>query len=63
MDDSSILELNMAETPGKMYAIATILSLLAVLAVGLRFKARQLRKADIAFDDYTIALALVIKTY
>lgn len=53
----------MAETPGKMYALATVLTLLAVTAVGLRFKARYLRKADLAWDDYTIALALVNETH
>ncbi len=52
----------MAETPEKMYALATVLTLLAVIAVGLRFKARHLRKADLAWDDYSIALALVNKT-
>ena len=49
----------MAETPGKMYALATVLSLVAVTAVGLRLKARHIRKADLALDDYTILLALV----
>ena len=53
----------MAETPEKMYALATILTLLAVTAVGLRFKARYLRKADLAWDDYSIALALVNETH
>ncbi len=49
----------MAETPGKMYALATVLTLLAVVAVWLRLYARRLRKADLAWDDYTIILALV----
>lgn len=49
----------MAETPGKMYALATVLTLLATGAVAFRLKARRLRKADLAWDDYTVFLALV----
>ena len=49
----------MVESPGKMYALATVLSLLAILAVILRFYARSIKKACPSWDDYLIILALV----
>ncbi len=49
-----------SETPGKMYALAAVLSVLAMLAVFLRFHARRLLKnARIEIDDYMILPALV----
>lgn len=49
-----------AETPGKMYALAGLLSLLSVVAVILRFYSRRLMKtAKIEIDDYMILPALV----
>ncbi len=49
-----------SETPGKMYALAAVLSVLAILAVSLRFHARRLLKsARIEIDDYMILPALV----
>jgi len=49
----------MGESPGKMYAMAVILTLLAITAVGLRFYARYLKKAGYSWDEYSILLALV----
>ena len=50
---------NMGETPGKMYALAVVLTLLAVLAVVLRLYARKLMNVILAWDDYLILFALV----
>ncbi len=48
------------ETPGKMYALAAVLSVLAIVAVVLRFYSRRLLKtARIEMDDYMILPALV----
>ena len=48
------------ETPGKMYALAGVLSLLSVVAVILRFYSRRLLKiTKIEMDDYMILSALV----
>ena len=48
------------ETPGKMYALAAVLSVLAIVAAILRFYARRLLKSvRIEMDDYMIVLALV----
>lgn len=51
----------MGETAGEMYALATVLSLLAIMAVGLRFYSRRIKKASIEGDDYLIIAALVCK--
>ena len=49
-----------SETPGKMYALAGILSVISVVAVILRFYSRRLLKtAKIERDDYMILPALV----
>lgn len=49
----------MVETPGKMYALATVLTLLAIVAVFLRLHARKIKNAILAWDDYLIISALV----
>jgi membrane-associated HD superfamily phosphohydrolase len=49
----------MAENPGKMYALATVLALLANVAVMLRLYARRKTKQSISWDDYLVLLALV----
>lgn len=49
----------MDETPGKMYALATVLTLLAAVAILLRLHARKIKKAVLAWDDYMILLAMV----
>ena len=49
----------MGESPGKMYALASVLTLLAMVAVVLRFWSRCIRKIRPSWDDYFIVLALV----
>ena len=49
----------MGETPGKMYALGTVLTILATVAVLLRLHARKIKKATLAWDDYMILVALV----
>lgn len=49
----------MAESPGKMVALAIVLSILAVVAVLLRFYARRIKGTECAWDDYLILPALV----
>lgn len=47
------------ETPGKMYAMAVVFSMLAIIAVALRFYARYLKRAGYWWDEYMIVPALV----
>lgn len=54
---SSVLAVD--ESPGKMYALAVVLMLLAVIAVMLRIQARRMMKASIAWDDFLVVIALV----
>ena len=49
----------MGESPGKMYALASVLTILAMVAVVLRFCSRRIRKIRPSWDDYLIILALV----
>ena len=49
----------MVESPGKMYALATVLTTLAIVAVILRFYSRRIKKVPPSWDDYLIVLALV----
>ena len=49
----------MDESPGKMYALASVLTVLAIVAVVLRFYARCIKKVGSSWDDYSIVLALV----
>ncbi|CAD6584913.1 MAG: hypothetical protein ASARMPREDX12_001790 [Alectoria sarmentosa] len=49
----------MAESAGKMYALATVLSLLAIMATVLRFYARRMKQASLSWDDYMILPALL----
>ena len=49
----------MAETPGKMYALAIFLTLLAMVAIVLRFYTRHIKKAEYSYDDYMILPAMV----
>jgi len=49
----------MAETPGKMYALAIFLTLLALTAIALRFYARRVKQANLSWDDYMILPAMV----
>ena len=49
----------MVESPGKMYALATVLPLLAIGATALRFRVRFITKQSFGWDDYLIIPALV----
>lgn len=49
----------MDESPGKMYALATVLTILAIAAVLLRFYSRRIKKVHLSWDDYSVVLALV----
>ena len=49
----------MPESAGKMYALASVLSFLAILATVLRFYARRVKQASLSWDDYMILPALV----
>lgn len=49
----------MPESAGKMYALAFVLSLLAIVATVLRFYARRMKQASVSWDDYMILPALV----
>ena len=49
----------MAESAGKMYALAIVLSLLAMTVTAMRFYARRIKQATLSWDDYMILPALV----
>lgn len=51
--------LDVEESPGKMYALATVLIWLAAVAVALRCWGRRMTKAGLAWDDFLIVIALV----
>ena len=42
-----------------MYALAIVLSVLAIVAVILRFSARRVKQTALSWDDYAIMPALV----
>ncbi|MCJ1312210.1 hypothetical protein MMC25_005884 [Agyrium rufum] len=48
----------MGQSAGEMYALAIVLSVAAIIAVVLRFRARRLMKAQLLWDDYLIIPAL-----
>lgn len=54
----SILDTN--ESPGKMYALASVLTVLAIIAVILRAYARRITKSGLAWDDFLIVIALCV---
>ena len=51
--------LAMADSAGMMYALAIVLSVLAIVAVILRFYARRVKQTALSWDDYAILPALV----
>lgn len=55
----SSFDIIMAETPGMMYALAIVLTILAFLATALRFYARYIKKAGFSWDDYMILPAML----
>ncbi|KAF6225282.1 hypothetical protein HO133_010480 [Letharia lupina] len=48
----------MADSAGKMYALALVLSLLTIVVTALRFYARRMKQAALSWDDYMILPAL-----
>ncbi|MCJ1452008.1 hypothetical protein MMC28_002348 [Mycoblastus sanguinarius] len=52
----------MGDSPGEMYALSVLLTLLALLAVLLRLHARRIKRVEFAWDDYLIVLALAFTT-
>ena len=49
----------MGESPGKMYALTTVMTFLAFLAIGLRFYAKRIKRNGVSWDDLLIVLAMV----
>jgi len=49
----------MDETPGKMYALASVMTVLAIAAVPLRFYARHVKTQRLLLDDWLILPALL----
>ena len=49
----------MEESPGKMYALATVLPLLAIIAIVLRLRVRFGSRQRLGWDDYLIIPAFV----
>ena len=52
----------MAESAAKMYALASVLIIIAIVTVLMRFYARSIKKAKFEWDDYLILPALVSMT-
>lgn len=50
----------MADSAGKMYALALVLSLLTIVVTALRFYARRMKQAALSWDDYMILPALLL---
>ena len=51
--------MGVGETPTKMYVLAAVLTVLAVVATLLRLYARRIKQAQLSWDDYMIFPALV----
>lgn len=49
----------MIQSPGQSVGVTTFLTVLALLAIVLRFCARRLKKVGLGWDDYTIVLAML----
>ena len=49
----------MTDLSGAMYALATVMTVVAIVAIGLRFWARRIKRAALSWDDYAIVPALV----
>lgn len=49
----------MNESPEKMHAVASVMLVLAFVAVGFRFYARRIKKSGVSWDDLFIVLATV----
>ncbi len=51
--------LTMAESAGEMYALATVMTILAIVTTMMRFYARRIKQTALSWDDYAILPALV----
>ena len=49
----------MTQSPGQTVGVTTFLTVMALLAIALRFCARRLKKVGLGWDDYTIMAAMV----
>ena len=58
-DSAGYAQATVVESAGKMYALAAVLSVLAIVAVILRFYARSVKQTALSWDDYAILPALV----
>lgn len=47
------------QSPAAMYALVTVLTLLAMVAIALRFYARRIKQTKLMWDDYMILPAMV----
>ena len=43
-------------------AVAILMAVLPITAVGLRLRARRIKKVELKADDYTVIVALVVVT-
>ena len=49
----------MTQSPGQVVGVTTFLTVVALLAIALRFCARRLKKVGLGWDDHTIMAAMV----
>ena len=49
----------MVQSPGQTVGVTIFLTVMALIAIVLRFCARRLKKVGLGWDDYTILLAMV----
>ena len=49
----------MTQSPGQVVGVTTFLTIVALVAIALRFCARRLKKVGLGWDDYTIMAAMV----
>ena len=49
----------MTQSPGQVVGVTTFLTIVALIAIGLRFCARRLKKVGLGWDDYSIMAAMV----
>ena len=49
----------MAQSPHEMVGVTAFLTVVALMAIALRFCARRLKKVGLGWDDYTIVAAMV----
>ena len=49
----------MTQSPEQVVGVTTFLTIVALIAIALRFCARRLKKVGLGWDDYTIMAAMV----